>query len=143
MKRVHLTYTLLTAAVLCGCGTGSPKLQRVTISPAIARAATVPQQQVQFMAQGTFDNNTIRALALADGILWASSNPKVAAVNASGVATCLAPGSSTIVVTAPTASHMIVSTAGSGTTSAVLFPGGAAAPGSPTVSGSAALTCVL
>ncbi len=140
MRRIQLISTVLAAAALCGCGNGSPKLQHVTVHPAVALAATVPQQQLQFTAQGTFDNNTTRMLTLADGILWSSSHPKVATIDAAGIATCVMPGASTIVATAPVTSHRTFSSTGSTTTSAVVFPGGTA-QGSPTVSGSATLTC--
>ncbi len=143
MKKIQMVLGIVLAVAMCGCGNGSPKLQRVRVSPAMASAATIPAQQVQFTAQGTFSNNTTRGLTLGDGIVWSSSNANIASINVSGVATCVAPGSVTIAATAPTTSHPIFSAAGSNTTSAVAFPGGMPVAGSPTVSGSAALTCVL
>ena len=143
MKKIEMMLGIVVAVVMWGCGNGSPKLQRVMVSPAMASAATIPAQQVQFTAQGTFSNNTTRGLAVGDGIVWSSSNAKIASITVTGVATCVAPGSVTIVASAPTASHPIFSATGSTTTSAVVFPGGMPVAGSPSVSGSAALTCVL
>lgn len=143
MKRVQGMLAVLAAAVLWSCGNGSPKLQNVMVSPATASAATIPAQPVQFTAQGTFNNNTTRALGLGDGIVWSSSNARIARVDASGTATCVSPGTVAIIATAPATSHPIFSAAGSNTTSAVAFPGGMPVSGGPTVSGSASLTCVL
>ena len=143
MKKIQLMLAVFAGAALWSCGNGSTKLQHVMVSPAIASAVTIPAQQVQFTAQGTFNNNTTRVLTLGDGIVWSSSNPRIATVNASGVATCVSPGPVAIVATAPTSSHPIFSASGSGTTSAAAFPGGMAVAGGPTVSGSASLTCVL
>jgi Big-like domain-containing protein len=143
MKKMQVIVAVLATAAMWSCGNGSPKLQRVMVSPAMASAATIPAQQVQFTAQGTFSNNMTRGLTLGDGIVWSSSNVKIANINVTGVATCVAPGSVTIVASAPTTSHPIFSATGSTTTSAVVFPGGMPVAGSPTVSGSAALACVL
>lgn len=143
MRKVKVILAVLVAAGLSSCGNGSPKLQRILVSPAMASVATIPQQQVQFTAQGTFDNNTTRALTLGDGTVWSSSNAKIATVDTRGVATCVAPGAAVIAVTAPATSHPIFSASGSTTTSAVAFPGGMPVAGGPTVSGAASLTCVL
>lgn len=143
MKKVQLMLAVFAAVALWSCGNGSAKLQHVMVSPAMTSAATIPAQPVQFTAQGTFNNNTTRALTLADGIVWSSSNARIATVDGTGVATCVSPGSVAITATAPTTSHPIFSSQGSPTTSSVLIPGGMGVAGAPTVSGSASLTCVL
>jgi Bacterial Ig-like domain (group 2) len=143
MKKLQLMLALGAAVVLWSCGNGSAKLQHVMVSPAMTSAATIPAQPVQFTAQGTFNNNTTRPLTLADGIVWTSSNARIARVDGIGIATCVSPGSVAITATAPTTSHPIFSSQGSSTTSAVFIPGGTGVAGAPTVSGSASLTCVL
>ena len=142
MKKAQAMIAVLAAAALWSCGNGNPKLQRVAVSPVMASASTFPRQQVQFTAQGTFNNDTTRPLTVADGLQWSSTDQRIATVDASGVATCVTPGASSISVMAPVSAHPIFSTTGSSTTTAVLFPGGKAVAG-PSVTGSATLTCVL
>jgi len=66
-------------------------------------------------------------LSVADGLTWKSSNTAVATIDATGVATCVAPGAATITASAP--ANLVISV-GTGIQNT-----------SPTVSGTATLTC--
>lgn len=80
--------------VSCSGSTGPPVLQSISLYPS---SPTVPQlqQTVQFIALAVYVPATSNSI-LTGVATWASSNAAVASVNASGLATALACGSTTI-----------------------------------------------
>jgi uncharacterized protein YjdB len=101
VKYNSLALAVVIAITSLNCGGGGPKLERITVAPSSATATSSPQSQVAFAATGALSNDTTRALAPGDGLIWASSNTAVATINTNGTATCLAPGTVTITATAP------------------------------------------
>jgi trimeric autotransporter adhesin len=88
--------SLLCMFLLAACGSSTPVLRYITISPAGSTIAT--NTTIQYTATGYYSNGTIT-----QGITvsWTSSAPTVATINgSSGVATAVAPGTTTITATA-------------------------------------------
>jgi Bacterial Ig-like domain (group 2) len=108
MKYFLLGSLLPIFALLIACGAGHAKLTSIAVSPSSATASSSPQGQVGFTATGTFTDHTSRELHIADGLEWKSSD-EVAKIDATGEATCLAPGSTTITATAPVDLQITVS----------------------------------
>lgn len=69
-----------------------PTLNKITVAPSPASANV--GGNVQFSATGNYSDGSISNIT--NSATWSSSNPSVAAVNASGFATALAPGVTTI-----------------------------------------------
>jgi hypothetical protein len=102
---------LLSAAVLGlalnGCGmnsmTQNRMLESMSVSPAIANAATSPGGKVQFKATGTFSQpptpDVVTFVAPYSGS-WSVSNLDIATISPSGLAQCVAGASGTVDVTA-------------------------------------------
>jgi hypothetical protein len=101
--RLILAFTFFVAWLLVttGCGgggsgnggtPGSPTLASLTIAPANPTIATGQNQQ--FTAQGTFSDGSHKDLTNSVG--WTSSNPDVATISTSGMATAVAKGGSAI-----------------------------------------------
>jgi|SRR5579862_1850904 len=83
-----------------GCGAFHPNLKSISVSPTTANAAL--NEDVVFTGTGNFMNNTSRDLTIADGLSWSTSNNAIAKINGNtGSATCVAPGSVTIIAKAP------------------------------------------
>lgn len=94
--------------------TGLPPLQSISIS---ANSASIFAGSTdQFAAIGTFSDGSTQNLT--NSVIWTSSNPAVATVSATGLATGLAPGSSNITA----AQNGVSSNAVSLTVSAVTSP---------------------
>jgi hypothetical protein len=129
MKNLYLVLLplVLLASLLMGCGAGHPTITNVTVAPATATAASTPQTAVGFTATGTFANNQSRALNVADGLTWQSSNITLVSIDSLGSATCKMPGLVTITASAPANLQFTV---GSGVNNT-----------SATVTGTAMLTC--
>lgn len=142
MKCVQIACVLVVVTVLFGCGNGSPKLMRVSVSPMTASGSSSMREQVRFTAVGQFNDNSIRMLGAADGLHWISGNTTVAMIDMNGTATCMNPGSAQITATATTSTQKIVSASGSTTTSAGVVMNGVGVQGSPTVSGTGMLSCM-
>jgi hypothetical protein len=91
-------FTVLAATL--GCGAFHPNLKSISVSPNTANVAL--NEDVVFTATGNFVNNSSRDLTLADGLSWSTSNNAVARINGdTGSATCVAPGSVTVIAKAP------------------------------------------
>lgn len=129
MKNFYLVLLplVLLATLLMGCGAGHPTITSITVSPATATAASNPQTTVGFTATGNFANHQSRALTVADGLAWASSNIALVSIDSLGNATCKMPGTVTITASAPA---NLSFTVGSGVNNT-----------SATISGTATLTC--
>jgi hypothetical protein len=92
---------------LNGCGMNSMSsnrvLQSMTVSPAIANAASSPDGKVQFKAAGTFSKppspDVVTFVAPYSGS-WEVSNPAVATISQSGLAQCVAGASGAVDVIA-------------------------------------------
>jgi hypothetical protein len=83
------------------CGAGHPNIQSIQVNPQQAQASS-PRGEVGFTAMGIFSNNDSRELTVADGTDWKTSNNLIATIDSNtGQATCVAPGTVTITVTAP------------------------------------------
>jgi trimeric autotransporter adhesin len=88
--------SLLCIFLLAACGSSTPVLRYITISPAGSTIAT--GTSIQYTATGYYSNG-----AITQGITvsWSSSTSTVATINgSSGVATGVAPGTTTITATA-------------------------------------------
>jgi hypothetical protein len=113
-----------------GCGANSSPnrvLLSMSITPAVADAATSASRQVQFTATGTFSRppspDAVPFVAPYSGS-WLVSNPKAATITQTGLASCPPGGSGIVTVTAVASAN-------------------SAGPGamSTAVSGTAKLTC--
>lgn len=74
-----------------------PFLTNIAVSPAISFIAVGTNEA--FAATGYFSDGSVSALAVTNGLVWSSSNPDVAPINTNGVATALAPGTTTLTAT--------------------------------------------
>jgi hypothetical protein len=107
---------LCLAFTLIGCSTPQG-LDSVQVSPT-SQSLTVGQT-VQFTATGTFGNaNRPSTQNITSSVTWTSSIPSVATINASGVATAVSSGTTTITAGAtayngPVSSSAILTVAGS------------------------------
>jgi uncharacterized protein YjdB len=124
---------LVFVAALLGCANPSG-LDSIQISPT-AQALTVGQT-AQFAATGTYGNATHPSTqVITAGVTWSSSNPSVATVNPTGLATAVGAGTTTITASATafngpvSSSAAITVTGSSGTvaggsvTSLAIIPG--------------------
>lgn len=102
--QVILVLTVFSALV--GCGSGSPKVVSLAVSPQTANALISPPGSVAFTATATLENNSSRQVSSSDGLTWATSTPSIATINSNGTATCMAVGSVTITATVPTSLNM-------------------------------------
>jgi Bacterial Ig-like domain (group 2) len=101
MKYFGMTLACAAVALFLACGAGHPDLKSIQVNPQQAQALS-PRGEVGFTAMGIFSNNDSRELTAVDGAKWISSNNFVASIGSNtGQATCLAPGTVTITVTAP------------------------------------------
>ncbi len=110
-----LAFTAITLS-LAGCGTHG--LDSVQVTPA-SQSLTVGQT-AQFTAVGTYGNAKRPSRQdLTSGVTWASSVPAVATISASGMATAVGGGTTTITASAtafngPVTSSATLTVAGSG-----------------------------
>jgi hypothetical protein len=99
-----LLLTTALAAVLTGCGANSMAPNRVLLSMAISPAVAAPAAgQVQFSATGTFSlppsPDTVPFVSPYSGT-WTISNPKIATISQTGLATCVPGAAGTVIVSA-------------------------------------------
>jgi hypothetical protein len=84
---------LCLGSALVGCANSG--LDSIQVTPAIQSLAV--GQTAQFTAVGTYGNaSRLSTRTLTSGVTWTSSAPAVATVNASGMATAVGPGTTTI-----------------------------------------------
>src|SRR6516164_11658740 len=123
MRRIPSQLALVATAFACmlalvACGSSAPVLQYVTISPATATISVGTTQQ--FTASAYYSDGSIK-----DGtslVTWGSSPTTVATIDSGGVATAVAPGTTTITASAagtPGASSNLTVTAASTSTLAI------------------------
>jgi hypothetical protein len=117
---------VMIGLVALGCGAGHPNLKSITVTPQTATTTSSPQGQVGYNAMGNFTNGTSRQLSEADGLSWKTSTT-AASIGSTGEATCLSPGTVTIVASAPENLQLTVNNGIQNT--------------SPTITGAASLTC--
>jgi hypothetical protein len=100
MKKLFLVVLLMGVTLLVGCGGsgsnsgggGRNTAPAITIAPAASSIGVNATQQ--FKATASFSDGTTKDLTGASN--WLSSNAAVATINAAGLATALAPGTTTI-----------------------------------------------
>ena len=101
MKYLGLTFGLAAVVLFLACGAGHPNIQSIQVNPQQAQASS-PRGEVGFTAMGIFSNNDSRELTAADGAKWVTSNNLISTIDSNtGQATCIAPGTVTVTVTAP------------------------------------------
>ena len=115
------------ALVVVGCG--NPQgLDSIQVSPT-SQSLTVGQS-VQFTATGTYGNaNHASTQNITGSVTWSSTLPSVATINASGIATAVSPGTTTIVANAmgyngPISSSVILTVPGTTVSSGTGGSGG-------------------
>jgi hypothetical protein len=93
LKKLLFAAALALLAALTGCGDKQiPFLVSIAVAPA---AADVPAgQTVQYQAEGTYSDNSMRDIT--NFVTWASSVLPVAAINAGGLASTFTQGTSTV-----------------------------------------------
>ena len=123
-SRVLELLPLFAVAAIIGCG--NPQgLDSVQVSP--GNQALVVGQTAQFTATGTYGNASHQSTQVITGsVTWSSATPSVATVNASGLATAVGAGTTTITASAAGYAGPVSSTA----TLAVTSAGGGVAGGS-------------
>jgi len=99
MKRFFSLF-ILTLFALSGCGGGgggddSPSLTSISVTPANNKLPTGISQQ--YTATGNYSNGTTQNLT--SSVTWSSSNNSVAKINAAGLVTTDADGTTTIAAT--------------------------------------------
>jgi hypothetical protein len=99
-----LMLALLSAAVVgfVSCG-GKSTLTIISVSPTLAAAAM--GTTVQFTAKETLDDNSM-TLNMTDLVSWSSSDPAIATINASGLATAVAAGGPVTITATDTTNHI-------------------------------------
>ncbi len=107
MKKVVLIGLLLSVCVFVGCGgstssggTTPPAATLVSIQVTPAAPSIAPSATQQFTATGTYSDGTTKNLTSTAN--WLSSSTSVATINTSGLATGVAPGTTTISATSGT-----------------------------------------
>ena len=132
----------LVGLALIAVGCGNPEgLDSIMVSPA-TQTLTVGQTS-QFTATGTYGNaNHASTQNITDGVTWSSSIPAVATISATGMATAVGAGTTTITASAagyagPVASSatLTVASTGGGGTAGGSIASITVIPGSQTVSG--------
>ena len=107
MKSSRIALLILISALLAGCGGGNGGGPTATL---VSIVVTPPNPSIpagvarQFTATGTFSDGTSRDITTQ--VLWSSSDPLVATVNGTGLATALAAGISTVTATSGTISGL-------------------------------------
>jgi uncharacterized protein YjdB len=74
----------------------APKLISIALSRPVVKSLIVGETQ-QFKATGTISDGTVEDIT--SQVTWASSNPTIATISATGLATGVAPGKTTITAT--------------------------------------------
>jgi hypothetical protein len=96
MKSSKLLIFFLMVLVMSGCGGGSgsspPALVAIAVTPADPAVARGTTQQ--FTAMGTYSNKSTQDLSAS--VTWTSTNTGAATISATGLATAIATGSTTI-----------------------------------------------
>ena len=87
--------SLVCIMILAACGDSTPVLRYITIAPATANIEVGTTQQ--FTATGYYSNGSTTPNM---SVTWGSSTPAVATIDATGVATAVASGTTTITATA-------------------------------------------
>lgn len=142
-RRLSLGALLLSAVVLPLTSCSNPSgLDSISISP--ATPSVTAGQSVQFSAVGTYGNGSHPTTqTITSGVTWTSSNPAVATIDATGLATTLAAGTTTITastngfkgpLTASTSLTTTVSSTGGGTAGGTSVTSLAIIPSAQTVS---------
>lgn len=94
-RRKPLVFWLVVLSLLAGCQDNTPlPPQVVSIQVTPANSTIVVGATQQFTATATFSDNTTGDITSTAG--WSSANTAVATINSSGLATAVAPGSTTI-----------------------------------------------
>jgi len=129
--RRHVVGLSLVCFALSLAGCNNSGLDSIQITP--ATQSLVVGQTVQFTATGTYGNaNHLSTQNMTNGVTWTSSAPSVATVNASGMATAVGAGTTTITANATAFSGPVTSsatltvtgtTANQGLTSITILPG--------------------
>jgi hypothetical protein len=102
--RFALVVALALTLIASGCGSGNRLLsiEVLPLDPSVPFNNTVyitPGATVQYQIQGWYSNRTVQTIANSKG-QWSSTNPSIATVDGSGLATSVGPlGVTTIVVT--------------------------------------------
>lgn len=99
-----------------GGGTTAATLASIAVTPANPSVTTGTTQQ--FTATGTYSDNSIKNITAA--VTWGSSDTSKATINASGLATAVAAGSTTVTATSGSISGTTTLTVTSATTSITL-----------------------
>jgi|HubBroStandDraft_6_1064221.scaffolds.fasta_scaffold01629_1 uncharacterized repeat protein (TIGR03803 family) len=86
-QQIQQIYTVFSA------GMCKPTLQSIAVNP--TNSTIAPGLLLQFSAAGTYSDSTTHDLTTS--ATWTSSSPSAATVNAAGLATAVAPGSTTVV----------------------------------------------
>jgi hypothetical protein len=114
-RRVLQLALLILALSIAGCSNSG--LDLVQVTPAAQSLAV--GQTVQFTATGTYGNGKhLSTQNMTSGVTWSSTVPAVATISASGVATAVSAGTTTITASAaafngPTSSSAVLTVTGS------------------------------
>lgn len=107
MKKHLLVVVLALFGALTGCEDAAfPFLTSIAVNP--ANPSVVAGNTQQFTAQGTFSNNS--SSDVSSQATWSSSDPSVATISTTGLATTYAPGTTTITATVSALSGQLTST---------------------------------
>jgi hypothetical protein len=107
-RPVCIGLVIAIAALLTSCSTGS-SLTSVSVVPSTA-ALTLTGQSVQFKALGTYtkQDHPSQTKDITDQVTWESSDPSVATVSATGLATAVGFGSTSITATVKSSNNVLV-----------------------------------
>ncbi len=97
ISHLRLALALYCLALLASCGSSSPWLTSIQVSPA-SEALSAVGATAQFTAIGSYTNNKQRDSSndITSQVTWSSSVPTVATVNATGLTTAVSTGQTTI-----------------------------------------------
>jgi hypothetical protein len=107
LKKHLLVVVLALFGALTGCEDAVfPYLTSIAVNPATPSVAAGSTQQ--FTAQGTFSNNSTNDVS--SQATWTSSDPSVATIDTTGLATTYAPGTTTITATVSALNGVLTAT---------------------------------
>jgi len=102
-----VTATATATVSGAGTGSGSRDLSSIAITPGTQALGNLGETG-QFIAIGTFSSGTPATVDLTNAVTWSSSDPSVATITPSGLATAIGNGTTTITAITKAASGAVV-----------------------------------
>ncbi len=102
-----ITSTATATVSGAGTGSGSRDLSSIAITPSTQTLGNLGETG-QFIAIGTYSSGTPATVDLTNAVTWSSSDPSVATITPSGLATAIGNGTTTVTAIAKAASGAVI-----------------------------------